>query len=479
MKILEKNKIGNRWASFAIRCGLTAVTVFGAVTMAGAEPTEVSSFGELQGAISTGKTEIAIKNTINFTADGPVINYSNIVISGPSENAPGLLNGGNNRKLLIFGESAKNILLKNLHFNGGHDSRPKFIFGETNPEAGGGAINLRKGTEAILENITFSNSQTATDGGAIYSRGINSSNRNSLNFTGKTTFDGNKTIGTIGSGGAIYAENSSLTFGGLATFRGNNSTFGGGAICGYHGTKLTFGGDVTFTGNSSFLNGGAICSLGVNATNKNILEFEGNATFVGNSVTEVSNGDGGAIFVRDSSLTFGGLATFENNKTRFCGAIFASGSASIEFNNGLILIENTTNGTNSGALHMNGSENEPAIITLIQKNPLVPTEFRGNTSGGDGGHNAVYMAEYSQLNLTAHDGSIDIFDDFSGNREGPDNIITIYKGEGWLNIEKSGSIENVKVVNGGNLNLAGESRGFNLIDFTNSGTIRFEILSGE
>ncbi|MDR2778242.1 MAG: hypothetical protein LBB13_01935, partial [Rickettsiales bacterium] len=430
MKILEKNKSDVRWLSLHLRLCLMVFTVFSTVAMAGAEPAEVSSFEELKGAISDGKTEIAVKNAINFTADGPVINYDNIVISGLGENAPVLLNGNDNYKFFISGENAKNISLKNLHLDNGSSGVGSGY------ENGGGAIHLNAGVVVSLEGLTFSNSQTRSQGGAIYSWGTDNNNRNSLNFTGKTIFDGNKTIDIISNGGgAIYAYFSTLTFGGgPTTFKNNKSAGNGGAIYGGDGTKLTFGGDVTFTGNSSANYGGAIFSLGKNAT-KNILEFEGNANFVGNSTTGNVIGDGGAIYIWYSSLTFGKLlATFKNNRARCGGAIFVSSSASIEFNNGLLLIENTTEEVDSGAIDMNGSKNRLATITIVQKNPLVPTEFRGNTSG-DGGHNAVFMQQYSQLNLTAHNGSsINISDVFTGDKTKDTNIITINRGDGWINI---------------------------------------------
>ncbi|MDR2778052.1 MAG: hypothetical protein LBB13_00910, partial [Rickettsiales bacterium] len=461
-------------ANFIFRSSLALVAIFAVVTMARAEPTEVNNFDELKDAINNAKTEIVIKNDIDFTANVPEINYNNIVISGPSENAQGLLNGNGNYKFFMFGVKAKNISLKNLHLSDGNNKD------ESSISNGGGAIHLGKEVVVNLEGLTFSNNQTISRGGAIHSRGTDNDNKNNLNFTGETTFSGNKTVQILGNGGAIYAENSSLTFGKLlATFENNSSKNNGGAIYGGNGTELTFGGDVTFTENSSDGNGGAIHFWGENATNKNILEFEGNATFVRNSTTKDGNGYGGAIYIWDSSLTFGGLATLESNRAKFGGAICARMNTSIKFNNGLRLIGNTTGNKNSGALHILGSSNdELAIITIIQRNPAVPTEFRGNKSG-DGEHNAVYMTQYSRLNFFVEKGSVNIFDVFSGKKDGPDNIITINEGDGWINIEKGGSLENVRVVSGGNLKLAGESRGFNLIDFTNSGTIRFEILPGK
>ncbi|MDR2778637.1 MAG: hypothetical protein LBB13_04050, partial [Rickettsiales bacterium] len=85
--------------NFVFHSGLAIAIIFNIVAVGRAKAEDVNDFDQLKNAISDGKTEIAIKNTIDFTADGPVINYSDIVISGPSENAPGLLNGGNNRKL--------------------------------------------------------------------------------------------------------------------------------------------------------------------------------------------------------------------------------------------------------------------------------------------------------------------------------------------------------------------------------------------
>ncbi|MDR2778657.1 MAG: hypothetical protein LBB13_04160, partial [Rickettsiales bacterium] len=412
MKISEKSKIYCQCVSLFLRSVLVASIVFSTVTMARAEPTEVNSFDELERAIGdNGKNYINVKQNIPFTNE-IVINRSNLTISGPGEGEEVELNGDGKHRFFIIEGNSENISLKNLHLKSVSSGD------ESGYDSGGGAIHLGKEVVVNLEGLTFSGNQTKSQGGAIYSRGTDSDNKNSLNFTEKTIFDGNKTINktnlskggaifavdstliferglaifennsSIDGGGAIYAEDSSLIFG-KATFENNSSTRVGGAIYGGNGTKLTFGGEVIFRKNSSASDGGAIFSLGKNDTDKNILKFEGNATFVRNSTTEGGNGNGGAISVAYSSLTFGGLATFENNSSRDNGgAIYASDSSSIEFNNGLILIENTTEKADSGAIDMYGLEDRLAIITIVQKNLAVPTEFRGNTSGDDG-HNAV------------------------------------------------------------------------------------------
>ncbi|MDR2777967.1 MAG: hypothetical protein LBB13_00455, partial [Rickettsiales bacterium] len=466
--------------NFVFHSSLAIAIIFNIVAVGRAKAEDVNDFEELQGAINNKKTEIFIKNTIDFTANGPVINYSNIVISGPSENAPGLLNGENRYRLLTFKKDAKNILLRNLHFDNGNykdydEDVPYF-------EDGGGAIRFNEEVEANLENLIFSNNHTEFSGGAIFFQGVKdkSDKNNSLIFWGETIFNSNES--TDNCGGAIEARCSNLIFKEETKFNDNKSSLFGGAIDLYsisgRGSSLTFEKSVTFSANKSG-RGGAINSNG-DIKDRNILIFREKATFVGNSGY-------GTIFAENSSLTFEGLATFEKNTNKDKGgdkdeggAIYAFTNTFIEFKNGLRLIENSTNGANSGALHMAGESNdEPAIITLIQKNPLVPTEFRGNKSGANGnGRNAVYMERHSQFKFTVEKGNVDVYDVFSGDRNEPDNIITINRDNGWINIEKGGSLENVKVVNRGNLKLAGESRGLNLTTFENSGIIRFEILPG-
>ncbi|MDR2778006.1 MAG: hypothetical protein LBB13_00660, partial [Rickettsiales bacterium] len=458
--------------NFTIRCGLLAISMFCVMAVGRAFVHEVYNFDELQSAINNEKTEIAIKDAINFIADGPLINY-NIAISGPSKDVTGLLNGGDNHKLLMFGGNAKDIALKNLHLSNGNNGQD--FDGDGN---GGGAIHLGEEIGIILENTTFSYNHAESNGGAIFSQGAkikNGRNNNSLTFRKEAIFNNNSS--SDGSGGAINANYSDLIFKGKTKFNDNKSSADGGAIAlysegqNYGGSSLTFENTVTFYANESEADGGAINSRG-----RNTLIFLEGVTFLGNSTVKDGDG-GGAIFADNSTLTFGKSVIFENNRSANGGAIYISGTASIKFNDGLRLIENTTREVESGALYISGLT-DGVVIDIVHNDPAMPTEFRGNRSGGDYGRNAVYMARNSQLNFTVRRGNVNIFDVFSGNENESDNTIKISRGEGWINLEKDGSIENVTVVNEGNLKLAGKSDGFDLIDFENSGTIRFEILSG-
>ncbi|MDR2778595.1 MAG: hypothetical protein LBB13_03835, partial [Rickettsiales bacterium] len=395
MRILEKNKIGERWVNFIFRSSLTIAIIFNIVAVGRAKAEDVNNFDGLQNAIGdSNKNYIDINQNISFDNE-IAINRSNLTISGPEGVEEVKLNGSGQHRFFTIGEDQKNISLKNLHLENGSSG----VGSDHN--SGGGAIHLNAGVVVNLEGLTFSNNQTRSLGGAIYSWGTNNDNRNSLNFTGKTIFDGNKTIVATNNGGAIFAYYSTLTFGGGPTiFRGNSSAVNGGAIYGYYGTKLIFGENVTFTENNSAGNGGAIRSYGENATNKNILKFEGNATFVGNSANKDGygghsyNGDGGAIYAKDSSLTFGKLlATFENNSSIGSGgAIYGYHGTKLIFSGDVIFRKNSSVDS-GGAIRFQG----------LDANDRNSFEFKGNatfvrnstTEGGNGNGGAIFVENSS------------------------------------------------------------------------------------
>ncbi|MDR2778337.1 MAG: autotransporter domain-containing protein [Rickettsiales bacterium] len=351
----------------------------------------------------------------------------------------------------------------------------------TGSEDGGGAIYAGSSNITFAGETKFIKNISSGNGGAIYSdgtvtevsdEGIVSNNINILTFDGKTTFDGNESggIGTKkGGGGAIYARSS----------------------------KIIFGEDTEFIGNTSSANGGAICTCGkekdiedvnVEKSNEqepdtselNTLEFKGKAIFKENKINDEL--DGGAIYAFRSLLIFRKLAIFEKNSNKSDdgdgGAIYAFDSVSIEFNNGLQLVNNVTKATDSGAIYMYGLNSDRLVtITIVQKNPAVPTEFSGNRSM-DGRQCAIYMREYSRLNfIIEENNNVDIFDTIcGGGKLDNDNLVTV-DGIGWFNLRRGGFIENVSLVNKGNIALIGGANELNLIDFTNSGTVKFEIFS--
>jgi predicted outer membrane repeat protein len=284
---------------------------------------------------------------------------------------------------------------------------------------GGGAVRIEQGATIVFNNTNFSNNRAELNGGAIIFWGDikNGNNNNILRFNGRTTFTGNKSI--KGLGGAIFAVNSDLVFDGEAEFKNNSSYVGGGAIW--------------------------IANISKNEVN----------------------------------VTFNKLATFEGNSSNMCGAIGLMGNVNMRFNSGLKLIGNITNDAEekqSGAIPMAGfSDSQKAVVTIVQKDPNNPTEFRGNKSGANG-QNAFYLEKHAELNFTVENGNIDLYDVINGDRDVDSNTVTINKCEGWFSVRRGGSIDNVKLTNIGNLSLLSvESSELKPKSFINSGKIKFGI----
>lgn len=194
----------------------------------------------------------------------------------------------------------------------------------TNNEAWiGGAIS-NNGSSASLDignSVTFENNQ-AQWAGAIF-------NQNSaLTIADGAHFINNKATGTTpgvtaqdygdaGMGGAIQNQgtsSSTLTIGKEALFEGNTSEHSyGGAIANYAHTQYgattesiitTIGAGSSFINNSAALGGGAIFNNGT-------LNFEGNATFSGNTAGGVLNDihNEGTVNVKAGTLTLDGGIT--------------------------------------------------------------------------------------------------------------------------------------------------------------------------
>ncbi|MDR2778101.1 MAG: autotransporter domain-containing protein [Rickettsiales bacterium] len=461
------------------------------------------------------------------------IRRDDITISGlTNENgeAASKLQGSESR-IFVFAEDLKNVYLKNLIFDAGYNAGCQ----EDSNKQKGGAIYFPRGVKVILDNVTFSNNKidSQAKGAAIYSEG-NADVMNNLIFKGKTIFSSNLWSEGVGDDiygtGAVHAVYSNIAFE-VKTVEFEKNIFRkyGGAIYAEF-SNLTFDGEtIEFMENTSYSSGGAIYSKGT-AANRNIIVFNGRErTIFSNNKSEKEYGgaiyakfsdltfdgkttefkgnisadySGGAIYFesvdelnvdgdyRQSNAIFNGQVTFEENESNYNGgAIYAKGNVSIKFNGGLRLINNTTN--YSGAIHICSLQKDrPAIVTIVQNNPYSQTEFRGNkTSEYDTWYDrrvciAILMEGYSRLNfIIEKDNNVDIFEFIEGKRLGlteteiakTDNIVII-EGEGWFNLRKGSSLRNVNLINRGNISMVGaELSRLKLVNFTNSGKIKFEI----
>ena len=184
----------------------------------------------------------------------------------------------------------------------------------------GGAISNQSTKDNVIGNHVSFDGNTAEWAGAIFNQ------RSNLKIGDNVSFVNNKATGTTpgvtaddygdaGMGGAIQNQGTSestLTIGSKAYFEGNSSKHSyGGAIANYahKGTDAgiivtNIGADAQFIGNSAALGGGAIFNNGT-------LNFEGNATFSGNTAGGVLNDihNEGIVNVKAGTLTLDGGIT--------------------------------------------------------------------------------------------------------------------------------------------------------------------------
>ena len=244
-----------------------------------------------------------------------------------------------------------------------------------------------------LNNVDFINNTASSSGGAIYNNG------GTITFGGDATFTGNSATGSYSSssyGGAIYNytynSNATITFNGDATFSGNLASSSGGVIYNYSynsndNATVTFNGDATFTGNSSSSSGGAIYNYGYNAA----LTFNGDATFTGNSAFSYA----GAIYNYGSNatVTFNGDATFTGNSATsssgnaYGGAI--DNGRTIIFEGDATFMGNSITGSSASA-YGGAIRNSGSNATITFNGDATFTDNTATSSSGNAYGGAIY-----------------------------------------------------------------------------------------
>ncbi len=246
---------------------------------------------------------------------------------------------------------------------------------------GGGAIF---GEVAAIFNfggdVTFENNKAVAGagslghGGAVFLTGIGSPSNDPVEYgwtsTAKATFSGNE---AAGSGGAIYIESSALQFA-EAHFVNNIARFaaadgseayaggGGGAIFADMGNIVHFETKATLTNNSALNgSGGAIYTIGNGTVDPDDplagFHFKAGADLTGNKA-----GRGGAFYIEDSVIAFGGVTTLSRNEaTGDGGAFYVQGISQLHFEAGstTTIAENKAGGK-GGAIYVA----EDATLTM-------------------------------------------------------------------------------------------------------------------
>ena len=234
----------------------------------------------------------------------------------------------------------------------------------------GGAISLQSSNAVVLSNVDFINNTATVAGGAIFA------NNSKLTFMGETLFLQNMIDSTnfqsrfIG-GGAISISQTSIQFidvsnfteNGLTSTSGVRATVFGGAVFMQHNSTIHIEGAATFNNNCGD-SGGAIFS--VNSS----LSLSGNMDFVHNNAT---NGFGGAISAYISEIYFHEEIIFEHNSATTGGAVFIENSI-------MECLDNITFTRNKARFRGGGVYVVESKVTVSGK-----INFMENVAEGDGG----------------------------------------------------------------------------------------------
>ena len=237
----------------------------------------------------------------------------------------------------------------------------------------GGAISMHNSSTVALSGVEFTNNTATMTGGAIFA------NNSELTFMGETLFlqnkidSSNSQSGFVG-GGAMFISQTNVVFIDISNFTENgqvsvppvgciNPTVFGGAMFMLENSMILIQGEATFNNNSGN-SGGAVFS--VNSS----LSLSGSVKFINNDAT---NGFGGAISACSSDLNYQEEIIFEQNSATSGGAVFIDNSI-------LGCLDNITFAYNTARFRGGGVYIIDSRVTISGQ-----VNFVENMAEGDGG----------------------------------------------------------------------------------------------
>ncbi|MCL2485296.1 MAG: autotransporter domain-containing protein [Endomicrobia bacterium] len=299
--------------------------------------------------------------------------------------------------------------------------------------------------------IVFQNFSNSTAGGAMYIAWSTAS------FT-SAIFSGNI---SDSNGGAIWAYDSTMNFGGSAIFSGNQSVGGHGGAIDANGSFITFiagsNDDIFFLNNQADIYAGAI-----HATGETVMSFSGrNISFDNNRADLGTAGSfAGAVYVMSSSMSFnlGNNISFTNNYGNNGGGAMNLYVSQADF----------TAGNNISFVNNRAYTGEGGALAVWMSSAFFSAQsisFSGNKSATDGG--ALYISAGSLVNFNTLSSDLAIL--FEDNYAGS-SLNDIYLGNGVLNYNAASG--NIILTNG--MKVDGDGSG--IINKTGTGSF---VLGGE
>ncbi len=364
-----------------------------------------SLLAEIRAANSGGHGEITLSGDIVLTAPLPAITGS-LTIDGAGHTISG------DGKYRIFDVNGGALRLSNVALTEGNVS-----------EGRGGAILLRNGAQATIENLTLSHNR-AKDGGAIYANGgtirvvnsifekncaesvsvmLNPGGRGAESETRRVDHDGCVHFTYYRSslehdveyryGGAILLRNGALASIEGTTFSDNKATYGGAIAASSSNVRLTVSGS-SFHSNSVSSSGGAIStdrgttSITTSSFARNAADSGGGALHVGAGALDISNstfsenqtetGAGALAIGGDATVTLTHL-TFKDNWSlyRDSGAIQNLGSGKVTLRNSIVKSRGGAEDCVGGLDHTSGNLSPDGTCALRSSDDPLLGELSG------------------------------------------------------------------------------------------------------
>lgn len=293
---------------------------------------------------SGGTFNVEWRGSVVVDATIAVGHGSALNITGVGENAT--VDGGGETQLFVV--SGAYLSLNGLQLSNG-------FYPGLGPIVSGGAAIYANGSTLVLQNTAFLNNigKYSAYGGAIRADDC------TVSFSGKTTMVGNYAI--YGAGVYIEGEEALLSWSGVSVFSNNTCNEYGCAVFAINVDRVSWAGDTTFEINESETSAGAALSLqGVVSAS-----WSGRTRFIGN----VGRSFAGAVYAVDvRTLAWKGETLFNNNS----GAIYVSRST-CTWEGTMNFSDNRPDALyRGGALHIIGSNVSWSGQTLFTGN-LAPT----------------------------------------------------------------------------------------------------------
>ncbi len=261
------------------------------------------------------------------------------------------------------------------------------IFTDNSAAQNGGAISVSNAALAISGSASFTNNTaTSGNGGAINDTGgqsviIGDSSASNVTFTNNIASQ---------NGGAVFAQNNSVTVNGNVTLSNNRALSGNGGAIDEASNSVSIGSagsTVIITGNTATANGGAIFSQ------NNTIMVNGSVTLSDN---HAMGGNGGALDEASNNVSVGSAGStviITGNTAAANGGAINSRNTGVTINGADITLQQNTAGGNGGAIDEN---NGPVLMGSAGSTVMIT----GNTATANGG------AVFSQNSSITENGDV-------------------------------------------------------------------------